>query len=132
MKEKLEKLDERNHSQKNSTVEVEEKALILKKTKARRNLDETISSPDRYVSWYQYNMKDIDKYLQLCPHCKKPTLSAFDRTVIDSAIDYLEGKRIYSRYATGNKDFMPTITFLVALGIGIYFLVTHVISIINT
>ena len=132
MKEKLEKLDERNHSENDSTVEAEEKALILKKTKAGRNLDETISSPDRYVSWYQYNLTDIDKYLQLCPHCKKPTFSAFDRTVIDSAMDYLEGKRIYSRYSTGNRDFMPAVTFLLALGVGIYFLVTHVISIIKT
>jgi hypothetical protein len=132
MKEKLEKLNESNHSENDSTVKVEEKALILKKTKAKRNLDETISSPDRYVSWYQYNLTDIDKYLQLCPHCKKPTFSAFDRTVIDSAIDYLEGRRMYNRYSTGDRDFMPTVTFLLALGIGIYFLVTHVISIIKT
>jgi hypothetical protein len=76
-------------------------------------------------------MDNVDKYLQLCPHCKKPTLSAFHRSVIDSAIDYLEGKRIFRQYSTNKKDFLPTITFLLALGIGIYFLLTHIISIIR-
>jgi len=47
MEEKLEKLNESNHSENDSTVEAEEKALILMKTKSKRNLDETISSPDR-------------------------------------------------------------------------------------
>lgn len=132
MKEKLEKLNESNHSENDSTVETEEKTLVLMKTKAKRNLDETISSPDRYVSWYQYNLTNIDKYLQLCPHCKKPTLSAFHRTVIDSATDYLEGKRIYIHHSTSSRDLLPTVTFLLALGIGIYFLLAHIISIIRT
>ena len=132
MKENLEKLNESNHSENDSTVEAEEKALILKKTKSERNLDETISSPDRYVSWYHYNVNNVDKYLQLCPHCKKPTLSAFHRTVIDSAIDYLEGKRMYIHHSTIDRGFLPTVTFLLALGIGIYFLLTHIISIIRT
>ena len=87
MKVKQEKLNEGYYSDNDSLVDAEEKALILANTKAKRNLDETISSHDRYVSWYQYNVNNVDKYLQLCPHCKKPTLSAFDRTVIDSAID---------------------------------------------
>lgn len=132
MKEKLEKLNESNHSENDFTVETEEKTLVLMKTKAKRNLDETISSPDRYVSWYQYNLTNIDKYLQLCPHCKKPTLSAFHRTVIDSATDYLEGKRIYIHHSTSSRDLLPTVTFLLALGIGIYFLLAHIISIIRT
>ena len=127
-----EKLNEAYNSENDSPVNAEEKALILAKTKAMRNLDETISAPDRYVSWYQYNVNNVDKYLQLCPHCKKPTLSAFHRTVIDSAIDYLEGKRIFRHYSTSEKDYLPTITFLLALGIGIYFLLTHIISIIRT
>ena len=132
MKEKLEKPNKSNDSENDCAAEAEKKALILMKTKAKRNLDETISSPDRYVSWYQYNMTNLDKYLQLCPHCKKPTLSAFHRTVIDTAIDYLEGKRIYSHHSTSGRDFLPTITFLLALGIGIYILLVHIISIIRT
>lgn len=127
-----EKLNEAYNSEKDSPVNAEEKALILAKTKAKRNLDETISTPDRYVSRYQYNMNNVDKYLQLCPHCKKPTLSAFHRTVIDSAIDYLEGKRMLRHYSTGKNDYLPTITFLFVLGMGIYFLINHILSVINT
>lgn len=132
MKKEQEKINENNYSENDTRVEAEEKALVLIKAKPKRNLDETISSPDRYVSRYQYNMTNIDKYLQLCPHCKKPTLSAFERKVIDSAIDYLEGKRIYSQRSTSDKDFLPTITFLLALGVGIYLFLTHIISIIRT
>ena len=127
-----EKLNEAYNSENDSPVNLEEKNLILAKTKANRNLDETISTPERYVSRYQYNVNNVDKYLQLCPHCKKPTLSAFHRTVIDSAIDYLEGKRVFRHYSTGEKDYLPTITFLFALGIGIYFLLTHILSVIRT
>ncbi len=131
MKEKQEKLNESNYSENDSTIKAEEETLILLKTKAKRNLDETISAPDQYVSWYHYNMKNIDKYLQLCPHCKKPTLSAFHRTVIDSAIGYLEGKRMFRHYPTREGDFLPTITFLLALGKAIYFLLNHIITFIR-
>jgi hypothetical protein len=120
MKEKQQNLNDSNYSENDSTVKAEEKALILSMTKPKRNLDQTISNPDRYVSWYQYNTKNIDKYLQLCPHCKKPTLSAFHRSVIDSAIDYLNGKRMFNHYSTGGKNFLPFITFMAAFGVAIY------------
>ena len=125
MKEKQKKLNESNYSEKNSTVMAKEKALILSMTKPKRNLDQTISNPDRYVSWYQYNTNNIDKYLQLCPHCKKPTLSAFHRSVIDSAIDYLNGKRMFNHYPTNGGNSLPIITFMAALGVAIYFLLNH-------
>ncbi len=132
MKEKQQKLNEENYSENDSTTMAKEKSLMLLETKLKKNLDQTISNPDRYISWYQYNTNNIDKYLQLCPHCKKPTLSAFHRTVIDSATDYLEGKRIYIHHSTSSRDLLPTVTFLLALGIGIYFLLAHIISIIRT
>ena len=72
-----------------TSVKEEEKVLILSRTAAKRNLDQTTRSPDRYVRCYHCNTKNIDKYLTLCPHCKKPTLSAFNRAVNDSAIDSL-------------------------------------------
>ena len=122
MKEKQQKLNENNHSENDSTVMAKERALILSMTRPKRNLDETISNPDRYISWYQYNTKNIDKYLQLCPHCKKPTLSAFHRSVIDSAIDYLNGKRIFNNYSTSGKNFLPFITFMAAFGVAVYFI----------
>ena len=122
MKQNQQKINESNYSENDSTVMDEEKALILLKTKAKRNLDQTISTPERYVSWYQYNTKNIDKYLQLCPHCKKPTMSAFHRSVIDSAIDYINGKRMFNHYPSSDGNPLPIITFLAALGVAIYFL----------
>ena len=126
MKQNQQKLNESNNSENESAAKAEEKALILLKTKAERNLDQTISTPERYVSWYQYNTKNIDKYLQLCPHCKKPSLSAFDRSVIDSAIDYLNGKRMFKHYPTSEGNYLPIFTMLVALGTVVYFILNYI------
>jgi len=132
MKEKQKKLDKENYSENDSTAMAKEKSLILLKTEFKKNLDQTISNPDQYVSWYQYNMKNIDKYLQLCPHCKKPTLSAFEKSVIDSAVDYLNGKRMFKHYPTSEPNFLPIITFLLAIGTAIYFLLNYFITFIRT
>ncbi len=126
MKQNHQIINESNYSENDSTTMAGEKSLILLKTKTKRNLDQTISTPERYVSWYQSNTKNIDKYLQLCPHCKKPSLSAFDRSVIDSAIDYLNGKRMFQQYPTSERNFLPIIFFLLALGITMYFLLNHI------
>ena len=126
MKENQQKLIEGDYSENDSTVKAEEKSLILLKTKAEKNLDQTISTPERYVSWYQYNTKNMDKYLQLCPHCKKPSLSAFDRSVIDSAIDYLNGKRMFKDFPRSEGKFFPNIFFMLAIGTVVYFLLNHI------
>jgi hypothetical protein len=125
MKENQQRTTERNQPDNDSTVIAEEKVLILPKIDAKKNLDQTISSPDRYVSWYQYKIKNLDKYIVLCPHCKKPTLSAFNRSVIDGAIDYLNGKRLFTQYSTSRGNFLPTITLLIAFGTLIYFLLNY-------
>jgi hypothetical protein len=126
MKKNQQKLNESNYSENDSTVKAEEKTLILLNTKAEKNLDQTISTPERYVSRYQYNTKNIDKYLQLCPHCKKPTLSAFDRSVVDSAIDYLNGKRMFKNFPRSEGKFFPNIFFMLALGTMVYFILNHI------
>ena len=125
MKKNQQKLDESNYSESDSTVIDREKTLILLKTETKRNLDQTINNPDRYVSWYQYNTKNIDKYLQLCPHCKKPTLTAFDRTVIDSATDYLNGKRLFKSYKKRGGNFLPNSILVLALGTVVYLMLSH-------
>jgi hypothetical protein len=114
-----------NRAENDNFMLEEEKVIILSKTDAKRNLDQTIRSPDRYVSWYQYNTKNIDKYLILCPHCKKPTLSAFNRAVIDSAIDYINGKRMFRQYSTSKGSVFSPIIFLSAIGTVIYFLLNY-------
>ena len=126
MKENQQKLIENDYSENDASVKAEEKTLILLETKAEKKLDQTISTPERYVSWYQYNTKNMDKYLQLCPHCKKPTLSAFDRSVIDSAIDYLNGKRMFKDFGRSEGKFFPGIIFMLALGTMVYFLLNYI------
>jgi hypothetical protein len=126
MKENQQKLIESDYSENDASVKAEEKTLILFETKAEKNLDQTINTPERYVSWYQYNTKNMDKYLQLCPHCKKPSLTAFDRSVIDSAIDYLNGKRMFKDFTRSEKNFFPNLIFFLAIGTMVYFLLNYI------
>ena len=126
MKENQQKLIESNYSENDTTVHTEEKTLILLESKKEKNVDQTINTPERYVSRYQYNAKNIDRYLQLCPHCKKPTLSAFDRSVIDSAVDYLNGKRMFNNFSRKESKFFPNIFFMLALGTILYFIVNYI------
>ena len=126
MKENQQKLIESSYSENDTTVKTEEKTLILLESKTEKNIDQTISSPERYVSRYQYNAANIDKYLQLCPHCKKPTLSAFDRSVIDSAVDYLNGKRMFNNFPRKEVKFFPNIFFMLALVAMFYFIANYI------
>jgi len=119
------KLIESSYSENDSAVKTDEKSLVLLKTKVKKDLDQTIRTPERYVSWYQYNTKNIDKYLQLCPHCKKPTLSAFDRSVVDNAIDYLNGKRMFNNYPRSDGNYFPSIILLFAFGTAVYFILNY-------
>ena len=125
MKENQQKLIESNYAENDTTVKTEEKTLILLESKTEKNIDQTISTPERYVSWYQYNTKNIDKYLTLCPHCKKPTLSAFKRAVMDSALDYLNGKRMFRQYSMSKGNVFSPIIFLLVIGTVIYFLLNY-------
>ena len=104
-----------------TTVGVVEKSLIVLPIKMKTNEDETISSQGRYVSRYHYTTRNIDKYLEFCPHCKKPTMSAFQRTVIDNAIDYLEGRRVLRHYPENRSKILKYTTCLVAAGAALVF-----------
>jgi hypothetical protein len=126
MKENEQTLIESDYAENDAPVKTEKKTLILLESKTEKNIDQTISTPERYVSRYQYNAKNIDKYLQLCPHCKKPTLSAFDRSVIDSAVDYLNGKRMFNNFPRKESKFFPNIFFMLALGTLFYFIVNYI------
>jgi len=121
------KIIEENCSENDSTVGVEEKALIVLPVKMKRDEDETISSQGSYVSRYHYTTRNIDKYLEFCPHCKKPTMSAFHRTVIDNAIDYLEGRRVLKHYPRNQSKFLKYSTGLVAAGAAVVFLLLPLI-----
>jgi hypothetical protein len=127
MKEIQKKIIEESGSEDDSTVGVEEKTLIVLPVKVKKNEDETISSQGSYVSRYHYNTRNIDKYLEFCPHCKKPTMSAFHRAVIDNAIDYLEGRRVLRHYPENRSKLLKYSTGLVAAGAAVVFLLLPLI-----
>jgi len=119
-------LIECNFAESDTTDADKENTLILLKTESKKNVDQTISTPDRYVSWYHYNTRNIDKHLELCPHCKKPIHSAFDRAVIDSAIDYLNGKRMLKRKKFSGGGFLANIFMMAAISIAAYVVLSHI------
>ena len=122
MKKDEKRHSEEKYSEKESAVLVEEKAMVIPKSVAKRNIDQTVKTPEKYISWYQYNTNSIDKYLTLCPHCKKPTLTAFNRAVVDSAVDYINGRRMFRQYSTKSGNLLSTIPFLLVIGTIVYFL----------
>jgi hypothetical protein len=128
MKEIKKKIIDENCSENDSTVGPEEKSLILLPITVKKNEDQTISSQGRYVSRYHYTTRNIDQYLEFCPHCKKPTMWAFQRTVIDNALDYLEGRRVLRHYPENQSKFLKYSTGLVAVGAAVYFLLLPLIS----
>jgi hypothetical protein len=125
MQEKQKVIDETTQADKNTTVQTEEKKLILLEGRTKKNIDETISATEKYVSRFHYTSKNVDKYIELCPHCKKPTMSAFRGSVINSAIEYLEGKRVLVDSA-GQQGILTYVTFSLAIGTGLYFLLFHI------
>ena len=129
----LEKKNEhhQDNSGEDNSVATQESNLVLLKQKPKKDIDETIDTPERYVSWFQSRTSNIDKYLEICPHCKKPTMFAFHRTVINGAVDYLEGKRMFASYNPDYKRSFPVISFILALGTGVYFLLNHIVSIVK-
>jgi hypothetical protein len=131
MPEKQKKIDDRIQADKDARVQAEEKKLILLEGKPKKNLDETINTTEKYVSRFHYTSKNVDKYLELCPHCKKPTMSAFRGSVINSAIEYLEGKRVLVDPTTGQQGILTYVTFSLAIGTGLYFLLFHVFPVVG-
>jgi len=107
-------------------VKEEENNLVPLKRKSKRNLDQSIRNGERYKSWYHYNTSNVDKYLQLCPHCKKPTLSAFEKTVIDSATDYLNGKRLLANPGKSRGNFLQSFVIMLAFCSVVYFIVSRI------
>jgi hypothetical protein len=106
----------------------EERSLILLKSKPGKKIDETISTPHRYISRYHYETKDLGNFLELCPHCRKPSILAFRKTVIDTAIDYLNEKQDIREHRSNRRRIAWLIASLIGIAGGVYYLFFHVIS----
>jgi hypothetical protein len=106
----------------------EERSLILLKSKPGKKIDETISTPHKYISRYHYETKDLGNFLELCPHCRKPSILAFRKTVIDTAIDYLNEKQDIREHRSNRRRIAWLIASLIGIAGGVYYLFFHVIS----
>lgn len=106
----------------------EERSLILLKGKPRKKVDETIANPHRYISRYHYETKDLGSFLELCPHCRKPSILAFRKTVIDTAIDYLNAREEIREKRSNRRRIALLIAGLAGVAGSVYYLFFHVIS----
>jgi len=102
--------------------------LVFLVDRRKKKIDHTITTPDKYVSRYHYDSKNVDKYLELCPHCRKPTLDAYRMTVADSALHYLEARRHKRGRLSNLKLFAGLTSGGLVFSTGLYYLLFHVLS----
>ena len=106
----------------------EERSLILLEGRPKKKIDETISTPQQYVSRYHYETKDLGSFLELCPHCRKPSILALHKTVVDTAIEYLNEKDALRERRTNRRRIFWLIASLIGIAGGLYYVFFHLIS----
>jgi hypothetical protein len=106
----------------------EERSLILLGSRPKKKIDETISTPQQYVSRYHYETKALGNFLELCPHCRKPSILALRKTVIDTAIEYLNEKEANRDRRAARRRVVLLIASLIGIAGGLYYLFFHLIS----
>ena len=106
----------------------EERSLIFLGSRPKKKIDETISTPHHYVSRYHYETKNLGSFLELCPHCRKPSILALQKTVIDTAIDYLNEKEALRERRSARRRIALLLVSLIGVAGGLYYLFFHLIS----
>jgi hypothetical protein len=106
----------------------QERSLILLESRPKKKIDETISTPQQYVSRYHYETKDLGRFLELCPHCRKPSILALRKTVVDTAIEYLNEKEATRERRAGRRRVLLLMASLIGIAGGLYYLFFHLIS----
>jgi hypothetical protein len=107
----------------------EERSLIfLESRPPRKRIDETISTPHQYVSRYHYETKDLGRFLELCPHCRKPSILALRKTVVDTAVEYLNEKEEIRERRANRRRVALLLAGLIGIAGGLYYLFFHLIS----
>jgi len=106
----------------------EEKSLIFFDSRPKRKIDETISTPHQYVSRYHYETKNLGSFLELCPHCRKPSFLALRKTVVDTAIEYLNEKEAIRERRAARRRIAFLLVCLIGIAGGLYYLFFHLIS----
>lgn len=108
--------------------EKSDKTLVFLVDRRKKKIDHTITTPDKYVSRYHYDSKGLNKYLELCPHCRNPSLNAYRKTVTDTALNYLEA-RLERRIRRSNLKLLAGLmTAGLAFSAGLYYVVFHLMS----
>jgi hypothetical protein len=105
-----------------------ERSLILLDSRPQKKIDETISTPHQYVSRYHYETKDLGCFLELCPHCRKPSITSLRKTVVDTAIKYLNEKEDQREKRANRKRIAFSIAGLIGIAGGAYYLFFHLMS----
>jgi hypothetical protein len=106
----------------------EERSLILLDGRPKKKIDETISTPHQYVSRYHYETKDLGSFLELCPHCRKPSITSLRKTVVDTAIEYLNEKEDLRERRSNRRRIAISIVCLIGVASGAYYLFFHLMS----
>ena len=106
----------------------EERSLILLDNRPKKKIDETISTPHQYVSRYHYETKDLGSFLELCPHCRKPSITSLRRTVVDTAVKYLNDKEDKRELRSNRKRIALSIASLIGIAGAVYYLFFHLMS----
>jgi hypothetical protein len=94
----------------------------------QKRIDETIDSPQKYLSRYHWDSKNIDQFLELCPHCRKPNLATYRRVVADTALNYLEEKEFEKGRHSARRTFAGLMASAVLISAGVYYLLFHFFS----
>ena len=102
--------------------------VVFLKDRRKKQKDETILTPQRYLSRFHYDTKNLDKYIELCPHCRKPTYSSYRRAVADSALAYCEQKLDQRSHRATRRLFTGVGAGFLLIAAGIYYLLFHVLS----
>ena len=105
-----------------------ERSLILLDNRPQKKIDETISTPHQYVSRYHYETKDLGSFLELCPHCRKPSITSLRKTVVDTAIKYLNEKEDRREQRANRKRVALSIASLIGIAGAVYYLFFHLMS----
>ena len=106
----------------------EERSLILLEGRPKKKIDETISTPQQYVSRYHYETKNLGSFLELCPHCRKPSILALRKTVVDTAIEYLNEKEAIRERRTSRRRIVLLTASLIGIAGSLYYVFFHLIS----
>jgi hypothetical protein len=116
------------HNDSNDKNVKKDDTLVYLEDRRKKKIDETVDTPERYISRYHYDTKNMDKYLELCPHCRKPTLYTYRRVVVDSALDYLEEKEQQRGRHMNRSIFVGLAAGFLLISAGLYYLLFHIFS----